>query len=135
LTLTRYCQYCIAAINNKRGASVGVGKKYDINIDIAQYNVGNKWGLEGGYCTMMCNNAPFSVSRMIFSRHLDPSETRPLIKAKKKNLQARLPRRRCCLHHLRRLGRLFQEDPRRPLLQEGVQGRSQERRVRLGRHQ
>ena len=29
----------------------------------------------------------------------------------------------------------FQEDPRRPLLQERVQGRSQERRVRLGRHQ
>jgi len=29
----------------------------------------------------------------------------------------------------------FQEDLRRPLLQEGIQGRSQERRIRLVRHQ
>jgi len=28
--------------------------------------VGNKRGLGGGYCTIMCNNAPFSVSRKIF---------------------------------------------------------------------
>jgi len=28
--------------------------------------VGNKGGLGGGYCTIMCNNAPFSVLRTIF---------------------------------------------------------------------
>jgi len=27
--------------------------------------VGNKKGLGGGYCTLKCNNAPFSVSRTI----------------------------------------------------------------------
>ena len=28
--------------------------------------LGHKGGLGGGYCTIMCNNAPFSVSRTIF---------------------------------------------------------------------
>jgi len=45
--------------------------------------VGNKGGLGGGYCTIMCNNAPFSVSSVenennFFFRHLHPSKIRPL---------------------------------------------------------
>jgi len=42
--------------------------------------VGNKAGLGGGYCTIMCNNAPppLSVPRTIFFlKHLDPSKIRP----------------------------------------------------------
>jgi len=36
------------------------------NINILHNIVGNKGGLGGGYCTIMCNNAPISVSRTIF---------------------------------------------------------------------
>ena len=53
--------------------------------------VGNKGGLGGGYCTIMCNNAPCSVSRTIFFfRHLHPSKIRnirrPLTKANNKKI-------------------------------------------------
>jgi len=41
-------------------------KKEGCGENILRNIVGNKGGLGGGYCTIMCNNAPFSVSRMIF---------------------------------------------------------------------
>ena len=40
--------------------------------------VGNKGGLGGEYCTIMCNNAPFPVSRTIFFQTPPPSKTRPI---------------------------------------------------------
>jgi len=39
--------------------------------------VGKKGGLGGGHCTIMCNNAPFSVSRTIFIQTLPPA-THPI---------------------------------------------------------
>ena len=39
--------------------------------------VGNEGGLGGGYCSIMCNNAPFPVSRTIFFQTPPPSKTRP----------------------------------------------------------
>jgi len=74
LALTRHCcQYFIAI--------KGVLKKY-----IAQYCniVGNKGGLGGGYCTIMCNNASFPCRErsFFFQKHLDPSKIRPLKKQK-----------------------------------------------------
>jgi len=48
--------------------------------------VGNKGGLGGGYCTIMCNNAPISVSRTFFFKHLDKSRNPPLKTKKKKKI-------------------------------------------------
>jgi len=59
LALTRYRQYFIAI----KGVA---GENILRNI------VGNKWGLGGGYCTIVCNNAPFSVSRTIFFQTQTP---------------------------------------------------------------
>jgi len=43
--------------------------------------VGNKGGLGGGYCTIMCNNAPFPLFRaendFFFKHLLDPSIQNP----------------------------------------------------------
>jgi len=72
LALTRYCQYFIVYCNKG-----GRGENILRNI------VGNKGGLGGGYCTIMCNNAPFFVSRTIFSQTPPPIQN-PTTKANKK---------------------------------------------------
>ena len=37
--------------------------------------VGNRGWLRGGYCTIMCNNAPFPRRRRFFFRHLNSQST------------------------------------------------------------
>jgi len=57
--------------------------KGDRGENILRNIVGNKGGLGGGYCTIICNNAPFSVSRTVFFQTPPPIQN-PTTKANKK---------------------------------------------------
>jgi len=63
-------------------ANILLQYKGDRGGNILRNIVGNKGGLGRGYCTIMCNNSPFSVSRTIFFQTPPPIQN-PTTKANK----------------------------------------------------